>query len=325
MRALLFLLALALAAPAFAEDKTETLDQGKRERHYIIHTPPNYGHDGSLPLVLVFHGGGGNPENGREMTGFNDVADKYGFLVAYPAGTGITNDKLLTWNAGRCCGKAMKKQVDDVGFVSQVIDDIDAKYHIDKKRVYATGMSNGSMMSYRLGCELSDKLAAIAPVAGQAVVDGCKPKRAVATFHIHGTADQCARYEGGEQCGNCFAHFLGSFGIPMKQDVWACDSVQSQIEQTAKRNGCRSTRRVINKVGYVTCEAFEGCPKNAEVQICTVEGGGHAWPGGALSQFCIHSPGGKACANWKEQIGYTEPNFRASEEIWKFFEAHSLP
>ncbi|MDE2335763.1 MAG: hypothetical protein KGL10_00455, partial [Alphaproteobacteria bacterium] len=202
-----------LSSAARAADFTGHVAVQGRDRTYLVHIPDNVSGHKNLPVVIMLHGGGGNAAQFAEQTGMNAVADKNGFIAVYPEGTKAMLGNFRTWNAGRCCGKAMRGKSDDVAFISRIIDALAQKYAIDTKRVYATGHSNGAMMSYRLACQLSDKIAAVAPVSGQRVFDDCHPKRAVAILHIHGTADPCALYNGGNACGGCFSHFLG-FHLP---------------------------------------------------------------------------------------------------------------
>src|SRR5581483_1221143 len=138
------------------------------------------------PVVLAFHGGGSNAMQMADFCGLNAKADGAGFIVAYPEGSGrLARDH--TWNGGNCCGYAMEQKVDDVGFVRVLLDDLAWRARIDTKRVYATGMSNGAVMAYRLASELADRIAAIAPVAGPMGTATCKPSRPVSVMHFHGT------------------------------------------------------------------------------------------------------------------------------------------
>src|SRR5262249_11253544 len=152
------------------------------------------GFDGKSPVAVVLnlHGGMGRAESQRRQSGMNRVSDQHGFLVVYPDGTGI--GPLLTYNAGACCGYAEKTRVNDVGFINALIDDLERQYQVDPRRIYATGFSNGAMMSYRLGCELSERIAAIAPVSGDLGVDGPVPKRPVPIIHFHGLKDENSPY-----------------------------------------------------------------------------------------------------------------------------------
>lgn len=149
-------------------------------RTYVVRTPSAMpSRNVRIPLVLVLHGGGGNAFNAERMTGFTKQAKTRGFIVAYPEGTGRFNGKLLTWNAGHCCGYAMKNRTKDVDFIGTLIDKLIAEYPIDPRRVYVTGMSNGGMMAHRLGIELAHKLAAIAPVVATVFGDEVRPRHPV--------------------------------------------------------------------------------------------------------------------------------------------------
>lgn len=128
--------------------------------------PPSYDGLSPVPLVIVLHGGLANAWSMEEVTDMSDKADKEGFIAAYPNGTGLLKDRFFTWNVGFGFGYAWKNDVDDVGFTRELIQELEKEFEIDKKRVYVTGLSNGAMFSYLLGAELSDVIAAIAPVAG---------------------------------------------------------------------------------------------------------------------------------------------------------------
>src|SRR5579859_6759791 len=191
---ILFLAPLLVPLSASATgDAQLTLHYGDRERTYLLHLPeplPNK----PLPLVVVLHGGGGSAESAAKMTGFDAEADKDGFIAVYPNGTDKIRPLLnamgkpgfLTWNAGGCCGYARDQDVDDVGFIRSVVAQVVKDNAADPERVYATGISNGGMMAYRLACEASDLFAAIAPVSGVQDVTSCKPAQPVSVFHIHG-------------------------------------------------------------------------------------------------------------------------------------------
>jgi len=274
---------------------TRTLTHGGRERSYLVHVPPGYDPAQPTPVVLVFHGGGGNAENVRRMTGFDTVADTHGFIVVYPNGTGQRPDRLLTWNGGRCCAYAMEQNVDDVGFVKALLADLGTVANVDAQRIYATGMSNGAMMSYRLACELSDVIAAVGPVAATQNIDTCVPSRPVPVLHIHGDADQHAPYAGGVG-----AESLAGVSF---------EAVETTIDFWVRHNGCAATPQVTRN-GSIRHTVYGGCKQGAAVELYTVVGGGHAWPGG--------QPG------WR---GGDEPTTEldASQVLWDFFAAHPKP
>lgn len=191
-------LLLLLALPAHAVQREQSLDSGGRRRWWTVHEPAVRSSTGPLPVVLVLHGGGGNPRNAELMSGMSELADREGFLAVYPAGTGRFKRRLLTWNAGNCCGYAMEQGVDDTAFLAAVIERLVKEGRADPRRVFMTGMSNGAMMAQRFACERADLVAAIAPVAGQLNVGSCRPSRSVSVLMIHGLKDEHAPYAGGE-------------------------------------------------------------------------------------------------------------------------------
>ncbi|MFP5356346.1 MAG: alpha/beta hydrolase family esterase, partial [Gemmatimonadota bacterium] len=162
-------------------DDRQTLSHDGRTRRYVVRVPARIARSNALvPMVIVLHGGGGNASNAESMTGFTRKAEREGFIVVYPEGTARGRVPLLTWNAGHCCGHAMEQRVDDVGFINALIDKLQSTHRIDPDRIYVTGMSNGGMMSHRLGIELSQRIAAIGPVVG-AVFGDLLVRRASAT------------------------------------------------------------------------------------------------------------------------------------------------
>jgi polyhydroxybutyrate depolymerase len=207
-----------------------------------------------LPLILNFHGYSDSPEEQAGFSLMSDHAVAEGYVVAYPAGTG----GLRGWNAGACCGSAASSGIDDVAFTEALIEQIAATACIDRSRVYAVGYSNGGFLSHRLACELSDKIAGIASVAGVMGISPCNPLRSIPVMQIHGTADAIVPY-------------LGSLasGFP---------SVDVTMEDWRQRSGCSEQTTTTYSQGDATCVAWEGC--DSPVSRCTIEGGGHTWPGG---------------------------------------------
>jgi polyhydroxybutyrate depolymerase len=249
-----------------------------------------------MPLVLLFHGGGGSGEQLElRSSRMDEVADREGFLVVYPDGTGL----IRTWNAGSCCGKAVRENTDDVGFVAALLDHLEQSLCLDRRRIYASGMSNGAMMVHRLACEMSSRIAAIAPVAGVDVTSTCTPPRPVPVMQIHGTQDGHVPWTGGEGCG------LAGVAYP---------SVPASMEGWRTRDGCRATRAPYLEQGNGVCETFQGCDRGADVVLCRIDGGGHAWPGGEPRRQVTRCPAD----------GSQSRTFSASEVLWKFFDSHPL-
>ena len=190
----MFAAALLAVTTLLAGNHNIDLTFGGLQRSYIVHVPA--GVSKSAPVVINLHGGGSNAEQQRNSAAWMLVADREHFIVVYPNGTG--SERMRVWNAGTCCGAAPVKQIDDVGlFIRAVIDDLSKRIPIDRKRVYATGMSNGAMMSYRIAAEAPDLVAAIAPVSGSMVLVNFHSTQPVPVMHFHSVDDPRALYAGG--------------------------------------------------------------------------------------------------------------------------------
>ena len=278
------------SAASEAGDSRRALSLASSTREYLLHVPPGYVPTRATPLVLNLHGGGGTAAIQAELTRFADAADAHGFLLVHPEGTRALVGRGRYWNAGECCGRAERREVDDVAFLAAVVDDVARSYCVDPRRVYATGMSNGGMMAYRLACERADRIAAIAPVAGVLVTEVCAPSRPVPVMHIHGAADEVVPVEGGEYLGTRF------------------EPLARTIEFFVAHNDCSPTPSIESPAGAI-CDHYRDCAGGAEVRLCVVGGGGHTWPGGRRRMLG----------------GATSTEFDASEMIWDFFTNHSLP
>ena len=187
----------ALAAALAPGDYEFALTHQNLQRSYLVHVPPQAAQARSMPVVLNFHGGGSNAEVQKSYTRMDAAADRDGYIAVYPNGSAGIGGRFLTWNAGNCCGPAAALQIDDVGFALAVLDDLAARAAIDATRIYATGLSNGSMMAYRLAAEASERIAAVAGVAGAMSLTRFAPSRPMPVMHIHSTSDHIARYDGG--------------------------------------------------------------------------------------------------------------------------------
>jgi polyhydroxybutyrate depolymerase len=324
MRRLLFLLLALISGPANADEATHSLMHNGVDRPYIVYTPPGYNTDLSHPVIIALHGGGGNPEQFRDSNGLQEEAAKAGMVLVYPSGVpGNRLKQLRTWNAGKCCAGAVAKNSDDVGYIRQIIDNLPYDYNIDKARIYVTGHSNGAQMAYRLSCELSDRIAAIAPVAGQAVTLSCNPARAIPILHIHGTADKCATYDGAEKCGGCFAEILGQRGDNPAAGAlsWPCDSVPKSLATRATLYQCAAEQTPAPAEGPVACETWRGCRDSAHVTLCSVAEAGHSWPGGSEPGLCQRNPDGQRCLKWRERSGARAEGVDAAKMIVDFFQS----
>jgi polyhydroxybutyrate depolymerase len=272
-------------------DTTRSLVYAGIERTYILHIPTGYDGTHPTPLVLAFHGIGLNAEEMIRISGLSDQADSTGFIVAYPNGTGESK----SWNGGHCCGEAAKNRVDDVGFVRALIDELAGLANIDPIRVYATGFSNGAIMVYRLACELSDRIAAIGPVSATQIEDDqqtCHPARSVPVIHFHGTADRLNPYEGAtSSAGFVFV------------------SVEAAIRFWVEKDGCPGPMQRTESEN-IQHDVYAACAQDSAVELYTINGGEHAWPGGQAV-----SP----------QVGEPTMEISASPLMWDFFAAHPMP
>jgi polyhydroxybutyrate depolymerase len=280
-----------------------TLSVQGQTRSYYLHLPATAESD-KLPLVMAFHGGQGNGLKFSKQTGFNPVADRSGFAVVYP-------HSISYWKDGRA---TTASEVDHVAFVKALIDHLVETKNIDRQRVYATGASNGGMFTLRLACEMSDQIAAYAPVVASIPVpykSKCKPVRPVTMMMINGTADQFIPWEGGTvRSGR--SKGAGGEVIPVPDTVafWQ------------RHNGCSSASEVealpdVDKDDGTTVEIFDyaDCKDGAVVRLVKIDGGGHTWAGSPL----------QARRAQARIVGNTSREINGSEIIWKFFQGRALP
>jgi polyhydroxybutyrate depolymerase len=303
--------ALAGEAPGrllAAGDHDLELRHRDRLRTYVVHVPPQVARGAALPLVLSFHGAGANARDHQAWTEMDRVADREGFVTVYPDGTGLLPRNLLTWNAGTCCGYAHRHGVDDVGFVLALLAGLSRRLPLDPTRLYATGMSNGAMMSYRLAVEATPRLAAVAPVAGTMVVESFTPSRPMPVMHFHSVDDPRAPYDGGY---GPFLPFLTRVLHP---------SVEETIGRWIRNDGCPGEPRTAAtvRVGRETDAqaaqqlVYGPCFGDSEVVLWKLSGVGHVWPGAAAKYPQL-------------LLGPPTRVVDASEAMWRFFTRFSRP
>ncbi len=234
-----------------------TIALGGHDRSYRLYRPA--GVPASAPLVVVLHGGFGSAEQAERTYKWDELADSAKFVVAYPDGL----NRAWNVNGGGCCGRPAREGVDDVAFISAAVADIAKNVGINAAKVYATGMSNGAIMSYTLACN-TDMLAAIGPVAGTQL-DPCKSPHPTSVMAVHGTADPLVPYNGGQG----FSVINGP-SVPDVNAFWR--NVDKCGAPTVTTNGPDTT-------------STAGCPDNRSVVLVTVRDGGHHWPPDATSQL----------------------------------------
>jgi len=287
------LTALATAGLSPGDYRRTLIDEGV-PRDYWVHVPPSYNPSKPTPVVLLLHSAMTNGPMMERFCGMSEKADEAGFIAVYPNGTGTT-PFIKLWNAGGVRGRA----TDDVAFLSRVLDDLETVIHVDPKRVYAAGMSLGGMMCYRLAAELSDRIAAIAAVAGTMAIEEAHPKRPVPVLHIHGTKDGLVHYNGPGEDTPANIKFA---------------SVDQTIQTWTRINGCLGPP-VVDVLSHraedleVRRAAYGAGANGARVLLYTIEGGGHTWPGRPARAFFL---------------GESAKNLSANDVIWEFFEKHPM-
>ncbi len=245
------------AAPPRPAVQQGQLDVDGLARTYRVFAPTTLEAGRQPPLVLVLGGVGNSAENMVSATEFDRAASVGNFIVAYPEGID------LAWNAGFCCASGTTSGVDDVEFLSRLIDVLVADYDVDPAQVFVTGVSAGAMMAYRLGCELPGRIAGVGSVAGAMILDQCQPEDAVPVIEIHGTADPLVPYEGG---------LVRPEGVATQP----APSSREVVERWASLNGCLDDPEEETQ-GPVSTLRWTECPNGAAVELVTVEGGGHTW------------------------------------------------
>jgi len=270
-----------------------------RVRTYLMHIPPSYHKESLTPLVIALHGGGGDGNRMEKFTLMSHQSDTGGFLLVYP--DAIEGH----WNDGRGVHKyrSHRKDIDDIGFISALIDVLAENYNVDMKRIYVTGSSNGGLMSNRLACELTDRITAIAPVIGsiaENIAARCLPKRPIPVLMINGTDDQIVPWEG-EYVRSGHKKLGKILSIPDTVNFWV------------SHNGCLPMPEItwepdINPEDgtRVRTIVYGKCKDGVKVVLYEIQGGGHTWPRGPrhLPEFIF---------------GKTSRDIDANQIIWRFF------
>jgi polyhydroxybutyrate depolymerase len=263
-------------------------------RWYRVHYPPTFDAQSPTPVVVAFHGGGGNAIQFMQQTELNDASNLHGFVVVYPEGTGTLGGWPLfsfeTWNAGDCCGYASNRQINDVQFARDLITDLDTRMKIDRDALFATGHSNGGMMSYRLAVEAPDLFVAVAPNSASLQLQ-TRPAVPIPLIAFHGKLDCNVPFQGGMGCGVS--------GVSMQSQrnsvipfVQVNQALLPPLNQPSEVRGKALRYEAPSSLG-------------ADVFYWWMLDHGHAWPGHGSA---INDP--------------VNMDIDANEEIWLFFDQH---
>lgn len=283
----------------------QTLQVGGVTRTYLLYTPRSYRPGTPMPLLLAYHGGTSSGQQLLDYTHLDRAAEAKGFIVAFPDAIGGKTPIEHNWNDGR---STTANKGDDIGFTRAMIDTISKLRTVDARRIYATGYSNGAIMTQRLACEVSDRIAAFATMEGTMAKDlnpRCNPATPVSILMLHGTADKFVPYNGGEV-------------VSLVKGIVI--SAPDTIAFWTRHDQCAAKPAVVNlpnKAPWdgttVQAHTYSGCQGNANVQFDIIKNGGHTWAGAKPSVFLTAA------------AGKTTFDISANDEIWTFFQKHPRP
>jgi len=263
-----------------------------RKRRYLLYVPESYDPGLPAPLVISIHGFVQWPAHQRGLSGWNKLADKYGFLVVYPRGSGFP----LRWNAGPITNDLVKTQR-EVDFFSDLLDHLSREFNIDPKRIYVNGMSNGGGMAHLLACTMTGRIAAFGGVAGAYLYpeEVCRPSRPTPWIAFHGREDPVVPYQGGPS-RNHHGRILFT-------------SIESWARKWAEYNCCGLEPEIDQITHQITRFVYRRCEDDVEVVLYSIEGGGHTWPGGGWLPVWL--------------TGRTNREINATTLMWEFFERYT--
>jgi polyhydroxybutyrate depolymerase len=302
---LISLLIFVLAGlTTFAQQNiSDSLPHQNYQRQYIVHLPPGYNSNSPTPVVIVLHGGSGNYQSVQGFTQMNFVSNQNDFLAVYPQGIGNAPPG-YSWADGRNT-TADQAGIDDVGFMSKLIDTLYYDYNIDTNRVYICGFSNGGFMTQRLACEIPELFAAVGGLGCSMdtnLIQTCTPNQAVPMAYFSGTADPEVPYNG------------GAMNNPTVTPIVAVDTA---VQFWVNNNNCQTAEPVVNIPNNVLGDSstvelyrYTDCDCDADFFFYRIINGGHTWPGVPIPQF--------------PQLGNTNEDIHASYLLWDFFSQFSL-
>lgn len=277
---------------------TLSLRIGNHDRTVIVHVPTGYLPSNKTPLVLNMHGSGSTASEQELFTGMDSTADADDFIVAYPQAL-IPDGSGFDWNVPGeplVGGRAVPANApDDVTFLTALVSSLEQRYCIDSSRVYATGFSGGARTASQLACDASSTFAAVAPVSGLRRPEPCPTTRAVPILSFHGTADPVDPYNGHGQA-------YWTYSVPQAALDWA------------QQDACSSTASTSQPAAGVMLTEYSGCTGSAKVELYTIEGEGHEWPGGPTLPKSL-----------TKALGPQSNAIEANSIMWAFFQANPMP
>jgi polyhydroxybutyrate depolymerase len=284
----------------------ESLEVGsgakKMTRTFIVHVPPGFDGKSKVAVVFMLHGGGGSGEGAIPETGWDAKSDREGFIAVFPDGTPphpmlparfLMNPRL--WNDGSGRGAIGVDNIDDLGFISAMIDFLEARYDADPMRIYCTGFSNGASMTFSAGLNLANRIAAIAPVAGHLWQREKQLAYPVPLLYIVGTDDPLNPLGGGKVT------------LPW-ETIENRPPVEDSLKEWERMLGCGPEVQTARSKGVLEV-TYDQCAKGGEVEYYRVAGLGHIWPGGK----------NRLPEKW---VGKPSDSLNATDVIWEFFKAH---
>lgn len=261
-----------------------------------MHVPASYDGRNRVALILNMHGSGSTASQQEQLSGMDLTSDQSGFIAAYPQAA-IASGSGFDWNVPGVPllggSFAPAGSADDVAFLTQLVPALAGRYCVDTTKVFATGLSGGGRMASQLGCDAATTFAAIAPVAGLRFPSPCPTSRAVAVIAFHGTADPVDPYGGNGQA-------YWTYSVPEAASRWAT------------HNGCASTPTDTLGGGY-TESSYSRCRGGSAVELYTIQGEGHEWPGGPTLPASV-----------SRVLGPQTNAVDANATMWTFFSAHPL-
>ncbi len=249
------------------------------EREFVLYVPSGIDLNEPTPLVMSFHGSTPGSLSAsilqQRLTAANDHAQENGYIIVYPQGR-MFGDRQ---------GWETDAESPDIAFVDEILAALDEELGLDERRIFSAGISNGAAFSYTLACTRGEVIAAIGPVAG-ALPMQCPLTRRVPAIVYHGTEDARVSFTNG----------------------------QTSALAWSQRNGCSAETQETFQNGDSTCDAWTACQDDGDVELCTIDGGGHTWPGSPFAEIFEMFGEGK-----------TTMDLDATDHMWRFFEQHPMP